>query len=481
MRTESELESGANAPREKKRPKTLLVIVAAFGAAIVIGPSCVVMFLKPAKLIQLPLGDGRILHIEGVTYGIQHQMGSRSSLERFRPWLPTKLATFFGMDRAASTITLDRPGLVVWVDAINTATLTNVDCQGIRVEFVDRNGDVFGADTSSWFGGTAFWRVGHIFYCYPRDERELTLRVTTWRQGKTSSAKILNPRVFQSADWSGKSLPQSTNTGGLEIFLNALVTRTNGGRKKYWEAPATYFEPVWDCRQNEKPSVGWEKPEWFAEDAKGNRGKFLGIHQPVLHFFAVAYPEATNLQAAQLIATLPRTDLTTLTTNLWWNQTNSFGSNQLTVLGLFRPGTHIFSQGNYQSSTTAVLGPGGGARSGWTGMSRRISPVRVKETHSHYTPSPVLYIQVAHHATDPSMFDHSVRALPGAGRLAVRLRDDHGQYWVAKSESDMEGIHPFLVELPPNVTNVVPEVVWLKPVHVNFLVETKNYIKTGSP
>lgn len=481
MPTALEQKSEPNASRESKRRKRLLVLMATCGAVIVLGLICVAIFSKPAKPIQMPLGDGRILQVEGVTYGIQHQMGNSSWLERFRPWLPDKLKTFFRMDRAANTITLDRPGLVVWVDAISAVTPTNVDCQGIRVELVDRNGDTFGAATSSWFGGASFWRVGHIFYCYPRDERELTLQVTTWRRGKTTGTRILNPKVFPCADWSGKPLPQSTNTGGLEISLTALVTRTNGGKKRYWEAPATYFEPVWVCRLNGKPAVGWEKAEWFAEDPRGNRGKFLGAHQPTLRFFAVAYPEATNMQAALLIATLPQTDLTTSTTNLWWNQTNSFGSNQLTVLGLFLPGTHTFSDGKYESSTTAVLGPGGGARSGWTGRSQRISPMRVKETHSHYTPSPVLYIQVVHQEKDPSMLDHLVQALPGAERLAVRLRDDHGQYWIANPEDDMEGIHPFLIELPPGVTNVVPEAVRLKPARADFLVETKSYLKSGSP
>ena len=45
----------------------------------------------------------------------------------------------------------------------------------------------------------------------------------------------------------------------------------------------------------------------------------------------------------QLIVTLPQTDLTTLTTNLWWNKTNAVASNEVVVLGLFLPGTHTFS------------------------------------------------------------------------------------------------------------------------------------------
>ena len=217
------------------------------------------------------------------------------------------------------------------------------------------------------------------------------------------------------------------------------------------------------------PAIGWEQPEWSAEDPNGNRGKFLGVHQPVLRFFASAFPAATNTDSAQLIATLPQTDLTTLKTNLWWNKTNLLASKEVAVLGLFLPGTHTFCEGNYESSSTAVQGPRGGSPSGWTGSRQRINPMRVKESHSHYTPSPVLYVRYHRERT--------VRSLPGESeRLAVRLRDDHGQYWVAKPESAADGINPFLVELPPSVTNVVPEVVLLRPVQADFFVETKNHL-----
>lgn len=471
MPTESENQSDATSPAKKALWKIPFVVLAVLGGAMAIGLVCLGIFLRPAPPIEMPLGDGRILHLEGVTFGTQHRMGNSSVLERFRPWLPGRLAAFFGMDRAAHTITLDRPGLVVWVNASSAASGTNVDCQGIRMEFVDRNGDLFGAETSSWFGGQAFWRVGHVFYSYPRDERELKLQVTTWREGKTSSAQVPNPHVFQRANWVGNSLPQSTNVGGMEIRLRELIVRTNGGQQKYWEVPATYFEPMWECRQNGKPAAGWAKPEWIAEDPNGNRGQFLGVHQPVLRFFATAYPEATNPQVAQLIATLPPTDLTTLSTNLWWNKTNSVAANELVVLGLFLRGTHTFSEGNYESNSTAVLGPGGGSPSGWTGMSRRISPLRVYESHSHYTPNPVLYIRYDRPAPNPSGLSAE------SGRLAVRLRDDHGQYWMAKAEDAVDGINPFLVEVPPGVTNVVPEVVWLKPVQANFFVQTKECLK----
>lgn len=444
-----------------------------------LGILALVLLDRPKPPVQLALGDGRILQIEGVTYGTEHRMGRNSMLERFRPWLPGALISLFGIDRHENIITWERPCLVVWVNALNATGQTNVDCQAIRVEFVDQHGDLFGSATSSWFGGRNFWRVGHVFPWYPRDERELTLQVTTWKEGQTSTTKFLNPNLVQPAQWSGGFLPQSKTVGDVELRLNGLNLRTNGqGRKSYYETAARYFEPALEIFQHGRPAAGWETPEWFAEAPNGNRGQFLGIHQPVLRFCASVYPAATNSAATHLIATLPPVDLTTLTTNVWWNRTNSVGSNTFVTLGLFPRGTHTFSEGAYESSLALVNGPGGGAPSGWTGMSQRISPMRVKESHSHYTPSPVIYVSVKHHAPDMPVFDHPVASSgDGAERLAIRFADGRGGYWLAKPESMMvDGIQPFLIELPPEATNLVPELVLLRPVKADFLVHTSNQL-----
>jgi hypothetical protein len=141
------------------------------------------VFEPRRPLTQLKLADGRILQIEGVTYGTTHRMGHRSILvDRFGPWLPRQLRDRLSPKLPQNTIQLERAGLVVWVNAMDPVTGTNVDCQGIRPEFVDRHGDLFGAETSSWFGGQTFWRVGHVFYSYPRSEEQLTFRVTPWRK-----------------------------------------------------------------------------------------------------------------------------------------------------------------------------------------------------------------------------------------------------------------------------------------------------------
>jgi hypothetical protein len=65
--------------------------------------------------------------------------------------------------------------------------------------------------------------------------------------------------------------------------------------------------------------------------------------------------------------------------------------------------------------------------------------------------------------------------LKDPNRLALRLRDDAGQMWTAKSEpqgDNPDGVHAFLMELPQEVTQVVPELILLKPVQAQFVVQT---------
>ena len=459
----------------KRAKQFLFWMLGLFTVVVVVIVGVVATSRTAPPLQSLDLGDGRILQIEQITYGTKHRAGKDSPFKRVQPWLPGGLHRFLELDRQADDITLDRPGLVVWVNAISKTGRTNVDCQAIKVEFTDQHGDLFGDSTRSWFGGQDFWRVGHIFYCYPREERELNLRVTTWRKGVTTTGKILNPKPGEVASWAGESLPQKKRLGEFELSLTDLTVRTNGlGQKGYYETAARYFEPVMEVKRAGVPVAGWSKPEWIAESPNGNRGQFLGVHQAALRFTATVYPESTNATAAKLIATLPPTDFTTLKTNQWWNATNSVSSNSVVVLGMFLRGTHSFADGHYQSSSASVNGPGGGAPSGWTWDSKQITPFRETTTHNHYTPSPVIYVQVGEGSgLGNSPDDGEIQ--PAMERLAVRLRDGQGGVWVAKPGGASGGIQPFLVELPSGVTNLVAELVLLKPLSADFLVNTKQF------
>ena len=474
------VESQGQARRVRSWKRMLSWVSVSIGAVVLLIAG-LLWAMRPSPPIQLNLGDGRILQIEAVTYGIQHRIGTDSPLKRFRPWLPASVVRYFSMDRRANDITLDRPGLVVWVNALSEVGKTNVDCQGIRVEFVDRNGDLFGETARSWFGGPDFWRVGHVFYCYPREEQELQMRVTPWKKPSnnqerdTVTTTLMNPKRVKAAIWRGEALPQTKLDGNFEIRLKSVNVRTNGqgGKKARFETAARYFEPDAEVLAAGKPATGWEPPTWIAEAANGNQGQYLGVHHEALQFAVAIYPAATNLEAAEVILTLPPVDLTTLTTNLWWNITNASSSKTVTVLGLFQTGTHTFSEGVYHSSSVAVSGPRGGAKSGWTGRSQQVTPLKQIVFRHHYTPTPVIYLRVPPQALDP-FTGVGEGDETGADRFAVRIHDEHGNQWIAKPDGEVNGVHPFRLELPADVTRFNAEVILLRPLKARFLVNTKS-------
>ncbi len=214
MNTGEESKPSISNPHKSRLATELLWWLGGLVLLVVVSFLLLMWSARPKPPIQVALADGRILQIEGVTYGTKHRIGQPAVfLDRFRPWLPRKMKQVLDPKHPQSNFTLDRPGLVVWVNALDPETGTNVDCQGIRTEFVDQYGEVFGEQTSSWFGGQSFWRVGHIFYAYPREERQLNFQVTPWRTNRANNVKLPNPNFCRPAKWSGGPLPQSEEGG----------------------------------------------------------------------------------------------------------------------------------------------------------------------------------------------------------------------------------------------------------------------------
>jgi hypothetical protein len=243
----------------------------------------------------------------------------------------------------------------------------------------------------------------------------------------------------------------------LEIVLRELVRRTNGA--KYWQTPTRYWEPAWELRKSGAATSGWDEPEWIAEDPTGNRGKFLGLHQPVLRYSATFYPSATNGDFAQVVGRLPQTPVSAMQSNICWNVKFAAESTEVLVLGILPAGVNVFTDGAH--TTAMTMAPvSGGAPSGWTSQSQRITPLKQQHWHGHYTPVPVIYLKAAD--------------LPSGTRIGVRLLDEQGRYWLAKPEPQgiRDNIRPFLIELSPEIKSITAEIVVIKPVQASFQVNT---------
>ena len=434
----------------------LVVVLVGFGAVGVWYSG------KEARpLAEIELGDGRILQIEAVSFGTNHQAGVGSPfVEKFGAWMPARLREFLEPKVPKSTITRSTPVLVVWVTALDATFRTNVDCQGLRMELKDSNGDLYSDNQPNWFGYEKFWRVGRVFHVFPRHEPELKVTVAPWRGSNSVTFTLPNPGVMPSKDWKGEPPPLRKREGDYEVELRSLTVKTNGG--EYWKTATKYWEPRFEMlKAGEKAEEGWDL-EWGAEDAWGNRGKELGVTKPVLKFFATYYPSGTNEAATVLITNTP-VAVVGSGSNQWWNFAAPVGTNVVEMLGMFPAGVHTFSEGEYLTNPPTKFAPTrGGAPSGWVSSSRR-TPLRVEQYHGHYSDVPVIYVRVS----DPK----------SSQRIAMRLRDvETRKVYLAKPEPEGRAgrILPFLIRnLPKEVQRVTAELVLLQPVSAEFLVATK--------
>ena len=164
---------------------------------------------QPAPPIEVALNDGRILQIEGVTYGTHHKMGKGSEwLDRMtKKWSP-KPKKLLHLDFFISTVDLPRPVIVIWANVIDPRTNMTNSPKGrslpILAELVDKDGkgppgQLF---EQAFFMKNGLQRRAFMFDNYPQGEKLLTLRVASglmtrpWRS-EFSSIEFPNPHVVQ--------------------------------------------------------------------------------------------------------------------------------------------------------------------------------------------------------------------------------------------------------------------------------------------
>ena len=274
--------------------RVLLVVMTVAGAGIVLTLLVKLMAPGPAEQRQVRLSDGRLFRIEAVTFGTNHVVGwSDGWLVPLRKVLPNPAVQFLTPTRGQSRQATDSPTLVVWVYA-RDASGKYVDCQGVRASFIDDQGDVYPAN--SYANGSfskGFSREAYLFQVFPRRSAQLKLQLAPWRSDETSTLLIANPcRRTAVAAWTPETLPATRRVQGVEFRLESLVIQTNGGPQRTWEPLSLHWQPVFSLSAGGEPATNWTTPEWEAEDATGNRGQTLGLHEPMLKFIATTYPAA---------------------------------------------------------------------------------------------------------------------------------------------------------------------------------------------
>src|SRR6266704_664533 len=97
----------------KPKSRILVKLLWTFGGSVLLAIIAFLLLVysaRPKQPIQMALADGRILQIEGVTYGTSHRIGQAAVLhEHFYPWLPWKLKQWLQPRYPQSSFTLDHP------------------------------------------------------------------------------------------------------------------------------------------------------------------------------------------------------------------------------------------------------------------------------------------------------------------------------------------------------------------------------------
>jgi hypothetical protein len=438
--------------------RVLLVAMSVVGAGILL--ILLVKLTAPgtAEQRQVRLSDGRLFRVEAVTFGTNHVVGWGDGwLVPLRKILPSAAVQFLTPTRGQSRQTTDSPTLVVWVHA-RDASGKYVDCQGVRASFVDDQGDVYPVnsyDNGSFSKG--FGREAYLFQVFPRRSAQLKLQLAPWRSEKTSTLLIANPcRRTAVAAWTPETLPAIRRVEQVEFRLESLAIQTNGGPQSAWEPLGLHWRPVFSLSAGGAAATNWTTPEWQAEDATGNRGQTLGLHEPMLKFIATTYPqpEAVNDEARRW--RLPMVRLPTSPQGVQWNTNRVLRDASVTVIGLFPPGAYTFSQGQLTNPPSPV---GGRGWNGWTGLSQQVAPGRWRKWATFGTTNYTVFLRWP---------------VSNAGqRLAVGLRDRQGPVsWTQCNGSEgADGVFALAFDTPLEAAQDVGlEMVLLEPLRAEFVV-----------
>jgi hypothetical protein len=406
---------------------------------------------------QVRLSDGRLFRVEAVTFGTNHVVGwSDGWLVPLRKILPSAAVQFLTPTRGQSRQTTDSPTLIVWVHA-RDASGKYVDCQGVRASFVDDQGDVYPAnsDANGSFS-KGFSREAYLFHVFPRRSAQLKLQLAPWRSEKTSTLLIANPcRRTTVADWTPEPLPATRRVGEIDFRLESLAIQTNGGPQTAWEPLSLHWKPVFSLSAGGAPATSWTTPEWEAEDATGNRGQTLGLHEPMLNFVATAYPQPEAVNDPARRWRLPMVSLPTAPQGFQWNTNRVLPDASVTVIGLFPPGSYTFSQGQLTNPPSPVAGRG------WMGMSQHVAPGIWRKWAAFGTTNYTAFLRWPVGKADQ--------------RLAVGLRGGQGRVsWTQCQRSEgADGVFALVFDTPLEAAqNVGLEVVLLEPIHAEFVVRS---------
>lgn len=367
-------------PREK-RPLNpwLLVFGAGFGfvVLVVVGLLSLAQFAPKQTLraneVQMP--DGKVLRIEGLTWGKTHRLDFERSSSGFweflyRGRMPIQRGS--GQDQLTVWMTCHDAKSGRSLDFDWWAGSVAIDSHGDEIPDHDAFHWQMGPHGNSSGGiGRPFradrgaydtWIVSSSLPAFRTDQGRFKLQVKNLASEVVATFELTHPSPPAAQTWPAEELPATKSNGDLAVALQRLNANfhwatSNGEKLKYW-----YYSPETVVSENGQPTTDWSASLLDVTDSLGNQNynmRSLSIREPTWKVRLAACRVQTSKFAVAETWSFAEMPLPEKDTALPRSDTQSISGVTVTLVALAGPGKTSYSiatpglsrYGNFSSSS----------------------------------------------------------------------------------------------------------------------------------
>ena len=356
-------------PHHEKRSLNpwLLVFASGFGflVIVVVGLSLLAL-LAPKHGLQaneVLMPDGKVLRIEGVTWGRNHRLNHEYS--------PSGASAFWDRRHMPLSHGYGQDHLMVWMTCRDARSGRSHDFEwwsgsvvvdSFGQELNDSNPHQWQTGTrSSGSGGGSRplradrssyddWVVASTFPTFRTDRGRFKLQVKNVSGEVVAAFELTHPSPPVVQSWKAEELPATKTEGDVSVTLNRLSANfhwqtNNGVKQKYW-----YYSPDATVSENGQPANDWETSLMDVSDPLGNHqlqyvqyGQPISLLEPAWKVDVVATRRQTSKFTAAEIWTLKSLPLPSKDTAVPLTDSQTFAGNVVTLAALAGPGKTTYS------------------------------------------------------------------------------------------------------------------------------------------
>lgn len=302
MKSDATSDPGQHSVPAEKRPLSpwLLVFISVglFLTLVIVGLPLLALLAPKQSLRanEFVMSDGKVLRIEGVTWGKNHRLDFEYS--------PTGPWGFWDRRRQPITHGDGIDQLVVWMTCHDAKSGRSLDFDWWSGSVAtDLHGDEIpdhsaslwqmGArGTSGGSGSRPFradrtgydtWLVFSSFPAFRTDQGRFKLQVKNLAGEVVATAELTHPSPPAIQSWQAEELPATKTSGDVAVTLKSLRANyhwstSNGVKKKWW-----YYSPNATVSVDGQPAADWYVSLLETADPLGNQqqyGQSLSIREP---------------------------------------------------------------------------------------------------------------------------------------------------------------------------------------------------------